>query len=195
MLYSRRGKTSSNFSILRRAGRLDVVCECIVASFFMSHGIRRTVGFQAFLYGPPVPPVHIEVNGRYLRDVRTDQATWKEILRKILSGKEHPGIHSEKQSFEKYLKERAEVSSIYVLEEKGQSISEVNLKEHPLFVLGDHAGLPRKAEDFALRFGKKISLGKKPYLAATCITIINYLLDKIEFQSRETSRFELEKHK
>ena len=44
--------------------------------------------------------------------------------------------------------------------------------------LGDHVGLPKKAETFALRYGEKISLGKQPYLAASCITIINYLLDR-----------------
>jgi tRNA pseudouridine-54 N-methylase len=31
---------------------------------------------------------------------------------------------------------------------------------------------------FALRFGEKISLGRQPYLAASCITVINYLLDQ-----------------
>jgi tRNA (pseudouridine54-N1)-methyltransferase len=165
--------------ILREAGRLDVVCECIVASFFMSHRIRREVGFHAFLNGPPTPPVHLEINGRYLRDVRTDQATWKDIFKRILSGYAHPGIHLEKKSFEKYIREKAEVSTIYVLEERGRNISEVDLKENSLFVLGDHTGLPKKAEDFVLRFGEKISLGKKPYLAASCITIINYLLDEM----------------
>jgi tRNA pseudouridine-54 N-methylase len=37
---------------------------------------------------------------------------------------------------------------------------------------------PKKVEAFALRYGEKISLGKKPYLAASCITILNYLLDR-----------------
>jgi len=45
-------------------------------------------------------------------------------------------------------------------------------------VLGDHVGLPKKAEAFALRFGEKISLGRTPYLAASCINILNYLLDR-----------------
>ncbi|KYH42584.1 MAG: hypothetical protein AYL33_002020 [Candidatus Bathyarchaeota archaeon B63] len=66
---------------------------------------------------------------------------------------------------------------IYVLEEKGQDIRSVRFGESPVFVLGDHVGLPKKDEAFALRFGKKISIGKRPYLAATCIDIINYLLD------------------
>ena len=47
---------------------------------------------------------------------------------------------------------------------------------NPTSVLGDHAGLPKKAETFALRYGEKISLGKQPYLAASCITVVNYLL-------------------
>ena len=193
MLYSRRGKTSSNFSILREAGRLDVVCECIVASLFMSHRIRRDVGFHAFLNGPPTPPVHVEINGTYLRDARTDHDTWKDIFKKILSGNPHPGISTEKKSFEKYVKEKAEVASIYLLEEKGRDICEINWKENPVFVLGDHVGLPKKAESFALRFGEKISLGKTPYLAATCIAIINFLLDKTESRLKETFRVESKK--
>ena len=66
---------------------------------------------------------------------------------------------------------------IFVLEEKGQDIRNVELGASPVFVLGDQVGLPKKDETFALRFGTKISLGKKPYLAASCIDIINYFLD------------------
>ena len=67
---------------------------------------------------------------------------------------------------------------IYVLEEGGTNVAELDLAEDGVFVLGDHVGLPRNVERFALRFGEKISLGKQPYLAASCITIINYLLDR-----------------
>jgi tRNA pseudouridine-54 N-methylase len=46
-----------------------------------------------------------------------------------------------------------------------------------VFVLGDHIGLPKTVENFALRYAEKISLGKQPYLAASCITILNYLME------------------
>ena len=69
-------------------------------------------------------------------------------------------------------------ASIFVLEEQGVNISAADLGDNPVFVLGDHVGLPRKDEKFALRYGKKISLGKKPYLAATCVDVINYFLDR-----------------
>ena len=177
-MYSRKGRTDSKFTGLRDAGRLDLVHECVVASLFLSHGIRRNVVFHALLSGPPSPPLHLKIDGATLRDVRTDQETWKEILKKVLSAKLHPGISVDKTSFEVLLKAKANESPIYVLEEGGKDIFEVVIGENPVFVLGDHIGLPKKVEGFALRYGEKVSLGKQPYLAASCITVLNYLLDR-----------------
>jgi tRNA (pseudouridine54-N1)-methyltransferase len=112
--------------------------------------------------------------------VRTDQETWKEIFKKILSSGTHPGVSMNKMSFESLLKSKATGTTVYVLEEGGRPFSEVDVGQKPVFVLGDHVGLPKKAELFALRFGEKISLGKRPYLAASCITILNFLLDQKE---------------
>jgi tRNA (pseudouridine54-N1)-methyltransferase len=154
------------------------VHECIEASLFLSHRIRRNVVFHVSLSGPPVPPLHLKVNGATLRDVHTDQETWKKILKNILSGKLHPGITIDKTSFEALLKAKANESPIYVLKEDGKDIFEVDIDDNPVFVLGDHIGLPKKVEGFALRYGEKISLGKQLYLAASCITILNYLLDR-----------------
>jgi tRNA (pseudouridine54-N1)-methyltransferase len=178
ILFSRIGQTDSNFHSLHDAGRLDIVHECIVSSLFLSHGLRRDVTFHAILNGPPNPPIHIQIDGETLYDVRTDMDTWQLILKKTLQGKPHPGINKDKISFEAFVKARSQTRKIYVLEEGGKDISEVELEENSLFILGDHVGLPKKAEVFAQRFGEKISLGKQPYLAASCITIINYTLDK-----------------
>jgi tRNA (pseudouridine54-N1)-methyltransferase len=178
ILFSRIGQTDSNFRNLHDAGRLDIVHECIVSSLFLSHGIRRDVTFQAILNGPPNPPVHIQIDGETLYDVRTDMDTWHIILKNTLQGKSHPGITKDKTSFEALVKMRAKTCKIYVLEEDGKDINEVELEENSIFILGDHVGLPKKAEIFAQRFGEKISLGKQPYLAASCITIINYTLDQ-----------------
>jgi tRNA (pseudouridine54-N1)-methyltransferase len=104
------------------------------------------------------------------------------ILKKAIAGKTHPGVAATKTSFEAFLRKKAESHPIYVLEEDGKDICETEIAENPLFVLGDHVGLPKKAETFALRYGEKLSLGKQPYLAASCITVINFLLDKKERQ-------------
>jgi tRNA (pseudouridine54-N1)-methyltransferase len=185
ILYSRLGRTDAKWKNLHDAGRLDIVYECIIASLFLSHAIRKDTVFHAILNGPPQPPLHLKVEGLTLRDVRTDVNTWTQILKKILSGNHHPGITLSKTSFEALVKNKATRSKIYVLEEGGKDIFEADIGENPIFVLGDHVGLPKKVEAFALRFGEKISLGKKPYMAATCITVLNYLLDR---RGREISQ-------
>jgi tRNA (pseudouridine54-N1)-methyltransferase len=180
IIYSRKGRTDSRFTNLVEAGRLDLVHECIVASFFLSHGLRRNVSFHALLSGPPNPPLHLKIDGRTLYDVRTDQQTWTEIFRKILAGKDHPGIELDRSSFEALVKARATEASIYVLEEDGKDISKINIGRNSIFVLGDQIGLPKTVEKFALRYGEKVSLGKQPYLAASCINIMNYLMDRTQ---------------
>lgn len=177
-MFSRSGKTDASFSNLHDGGRLDIVYECIVASLFVSHGIRKNAIFHAVLNGPPSPPVQIEINGEKLYDARTDLDTWQHIIKKILGGKAHPGITTSKTGFEALLKAKAETGYVYVLEEGGRDIAQIEFPENSVFVLGDHIGLPKKAEAFVLRYGEKISLGKHPYLAASCITVLNYLLDR-----------------
>ncbi|RLI40378.1 tRNA (pseudouridine(54)-N(1))-methyltransferase TrmY [Candidatus Bathyarchaeota archaeon] len=176
ILLSRRGRTDGRFRSLRAAGRLDVVYQCILFAFFTSGTIRRDVIFHAILGGPPNPPLHLRIDGRELRNVRTDERTWERILKKVLSGGSHPGIKIERRSFQDLVRSFSN-RKIFVLEEKGQDVINVDFGSNPVFILGDQIGLPKKDEMFALRFGTKISLGKRPYLAATCIDIINYLLD------------------
>lgn len=185
VLYSRLGRTDSNWTNLHDAGRLDIAYECTVAALFLSHALRKDTIFHAVLNGPPNPPRHIRIDGQTLHDVRTDQQTWLQIFKETLSNKPHLGISIDRMSFEQLVKIKAEAQQpIYVLEEKGQNIHTLDIQPNPVFILGDHVGLPPKAENYALRYGQKISLGRTPYLAATCITILNYLLDT-KFDKRD----------
>lgn len=174
ILYSRRGRTDGNFRSLREAGRLDVVYQCLLFGLFTSGAIRRNVVFHVVLSGPPKPPLHMIVDGRNVRDVRTDERTWEKIFKKVLSGGSHRGITVKKESLQELVRNR---ENIFVLEEKGEDVWKVKLGENPVFVLGNQVGLPKKDEKYALRYGRKISLGKRPYLAATCVDVINYLAD------------------
>jgi len=154
-----------------------VVYQSILMSLFRSHGIRRDVVFHALLGGPPNPPLELMVEGETLRDVRTDERTWEDILRKVLSGRGHPGITVRKNSLQRLVKEK---QNIFVLEESGESINTIDLGSDPVFVLGDQVGLPKKDEEFVLRYGRKVSVGEKAYLASACVCIINYILDRRE---------------
>ena len=178
-LFSRKGRTDSNFRNLREAGRLDAVYQCLLLGFFTSGAIRRDVIFHVILGAPPRPPVHLIFDGRHFTDVRTDERTWEDLFRKVFSGGSHPGVKLKRESFQELIKELAgNERQIFILEEKGKNISDAKFGDSTVFVLGDHVGLPRKDEKFALRYGRKISLGRKPYLAATCVDVINYFLDR-----------------
>lgn len=178
ILYSRGGYTSGDFKNLREAGRLDIVAHCLTSSFFLSHALRKDVLFHIILTGPPNPPKCIKVDGGKIHDVRCDEQTWGEILKNVLSGKSHPGFEIQTKSIQELIKELSKDNDIYVLEEKGENINKMKFKDNSVFVIGDQVGLPKNDESFVLRYGEKISLGKKVYLAADCITLINYILDK-----------------
>jgi tRNA pseudouridine-54 N-methylase len=147
------------------------------------------VKFHAILNGPPNPPLHLEVNGEKLRDARTDEGAWEDILRRVLKGGTHPGISLRKNSLQSLIREKHESNvDIFVLEEKGDKVSTIDFGQSALFVIGDQVGIPRKDEKFVLRFGRKISLGKQRYLAASCIDILNFVLDGHVLSARGIKR-------
>src|SRR3989338_5593498 len=176
VLYLRHGQTSGNFKNLRDAVRLDIAAHCLTSSFFLSHALRKDVIFYTVLTGPPNPPIVIRADGNLIHDVRCDEQTCGEILKNVLNGNGHTGFEVSKKSFQELIKELSQNNQIYVLEEKGEEIDRTTLSNNSVFVIGDQVGLPKKEEGFVLRYGKKISLGKKVYLAADCITILNYEL-------------------
>ncbi|MFI5412411.1 MAG: hypothetical protein ACHQX1_00800 [Candidatus Micrarchaeales archaeon] len=179
LLHSRTGFTNSKFRDLIEGGRLDVVYQCILMSIFKSASHRHDVVFHVILNGPPNPPVHISISGNDLFDARVDERSWEKILKNVLSGKQHPGISVDKIPFQKLIQKKHEDGyKIYVLNNKGDDIKQQEFTENSLFVLGDHIGLPKNDEIFALRYGKKLSIGREKYLAASCIDILNYHLDQ-----------------
>jgi len=189
VLYSRKGHTDGQFKTLLAGGRLDIVYQCIITSIFTSHGHRHDVKFHGFLNGPPKPPIHLEVDGDKLYDVRLDERTWEHILKKVLDGGSHAGILIKKESIQRFISDKAKSGvDIFVLEERGRNIKKVDFKDSAIFFLGDHIGIPKKDEKFMLRFGEKLSMGKQRYLAASCIDIINYTLDEHIFSKYNMKR-------
>jgi len=184
ILYSRKARTDNRFKIekLIEAGRMDLVCRCITAALWLSHKARDDTRFFIILNGPPKPPVTICFEGPKLLKVYVDEKTNARWIKKLLSikfgkdWKEVNGAKISRKSFQEVVKELE--GSVYVLHEKGTPIQDFKLEENPIFILGDQVGLPEKEERFALRYGEKISLGKKVYLASSCISIINWVCDK-----------------
>ncbi|MEM4134192.1 MAG: tRNA (pseudouridine(54)-N(1))-methyltransferase TrmY [Candidatus Micrarchaeia archaeon] len=182
VLYSRKGRTDPNFNNLIDAGRMDLVARCISNVLFLSKSLRND-RIICVLNGPPRGPISIEFNG-YLKPILPDEQSIGNLIKTALKyritnewNEPFSGVKIAKKSFQDVIRELSSFP-IYILHEKGKMITDVDVEDNPVFVLGDNFGIPKNDESYALRFSKeKISLGKKSYLASQCITAINWFCD------------------
>ncbi len=187
ILYSRKGVTSSNFSLEdlpSSGGRMDLVCRCVTSAMWVSQKLREDTRIFVVLNGLPKPPVTILFSPEMER-VTVDErsvAIWvKKALNKVGAEGWHSldnGIRVARKSFEEVLKGIKGRSPVYVLEESGKNIDKVRMEENPIFILGDNVGLPTNEEKLALKYGEKISLGSTSYLSSSCISVVQWMCDR-----------------
>jgi len=184
--YSAKGRTSGNFDDLMKAGRLDIACHAVIASFFLSNNIRKDVKLHLILNGPPDAPKHLE----FLYDPEIPISKKdvggliKRMLFKYKKGQKlevFPGCFIEKKSLRDLIKEYKD-KDVYLLDRNGEDIRNVEFKDNPLFVLGDHEGIDKKERKFILKnFNIKIiSIGKVDYFSSQVINIVNNEIDRRE---------------
>ena len=167
------------------SGRMDVVARCINAAFWLSHDIRRDVVFHTILHGEPSPPVYIRIEGDKLRKVSPDERNIaifiKKALERLKEGMEiesTPCIFVSRKNFEQLLEENKD-KEFYLLDEEGEDIENVEIKDEPFFFLGDYVDMEEEEKNMLYKYGAKaVSIGRKSYLSSHCITIINWWMDK-----------------
>jgi len=165
-----------------KAGRMDIVCNVIIQTFFLSKKTREDIHLHLIFNGMPNPPMHLEIiSNPNLQISKKDVGGL--IKRMLYKCKPHkktevfPGCFIEKKSFQQLLKElEAENKNILILDPKGENIR--NIKDNKLnncvFIVGDHDGLPKKE---IKKYKDKISIGKQTYFASQTFVIINNELD------------------
>jgi len=198
--YSNKGRTSGNFKDLMEAGRMDIVCHIVINSFFLSQKMRDDVKLHLILNGPPDPPKHIEITantqegmpetGKEVGSVDISKkdiaGLIKIILYKYKKDKKtevYKGIFVEKKSFMRLLDELKD-RNVYLLDKKGEDISKVEIKSNPIFIIGDHEGIPRKEKKYILKNKNvtPVSIGPKVYFASHVVVILNNILDRNEMK-------------
>jgi tRNA (pseudouridine54-N1)-methyltransferase len=106
------------------------------------------------------------------------------MLYKYKEGKKHeviPGYSVEKKPLLKLAEEfKKEGTSLYILDDKGEDIREVDIKENPIFILGDYEGLPSKELRRLKTMATPVSVGKRTYFASQTMIIVNNELDRRE---------------
>lgn len=183
--FSESARTSGNFDVnnLMKAGRMDIVMHVIINAFFLSHRLRDDVKLHLIFYGQPDPPKHIEIQIKPELEIsKKDIANLiKKILYKYKEGKKtevFPGCFVEKKSFLKVVEGLIEEGrDIFVLDKKGKNLREVKIPKEPVFILGDHEGLPKKELKRLKKIAVPVSIGKNVYFASQVVTIVNHELD------------------
>jgi len=193
--YSRTAPTLGNFSTddLQKAGRIDIAIHVIIAAFFLSHKIRSDTKLHLCFAGPPDPSKHIEMQPVLAGETGVDKiylakkdvsSILKKILYKSKDGVKtevFPGYWIEKKGFLEVVKElKSQGRNIYILDPKGEDIREAEIKESPIFILGDHKGLPGKELKRLKQTCTPITVGKRTYFASQIVAILNNELDRRE---------------
>ena len=153
-------------------GRLDVLCRCINAAFFLSNDFRKDVVLSIFFR---INNIVMEIWGDEVRGINPDERAIAGVLKRVFNGHSYPGIRFYSSNPKQYLQKQ----KFMVIDRRGdQSLHK--LKKYDSFLLGDQTGFHK--ETYArLSNQPKMSLGNSTYLSSQVITILNYLLDSPTF--------------
>ena len=179
-----RARTSGDFSLNDLpggAGRIDVLCRCVNAAFFLSHDLRHDAECYLVLLGEPTPPKTVLFRGSELRSLNPDERSAGALLKKALSllcGDEFressPGVYVRRGGLARLL---GEVPCGLLHEDGGDIRSADNLPEG--FLLSDHMNFTED-EDKMTRDLPRISVGPVSLHADHTITIVQNEIDRRE---------------
>jgi len=199
--YSEHAKTTGNFDSnnLMKAGRMDIACQMVIMSFFVSHNIRNDVKLHMSFNGPPNAPVHLELfpgkneEGELKSKIDISKKDVAGFIKKMLykvkkDGKTEvaPGYSVDKKSFVHLVEDMIdEGKKVYILDRKGEDIRKLKDDDFKdsVFILGDQDGIPKEQiKKLKKRGVGKISIGKQMYFASQTMTILHNEMDRREFK-------------
>ena len=193
--YSRTAPTSGKFikQNLNESGRLDIAVHAVIASFFLSHKIREDVILHLLFAGPPSSPKHLQlkpiIEGKTGIDkIYLSKSNVSGVLKRMLykhkdkvKSEIFPGYWIESKGIIELVSDLEKQNrNIYILDSKGEDIRKTEIKENPVFIIGDHHGLPPKELKRIKKSAIPVSIGKKTYFASHTIAILSNELDRRE---------------
>lgn len=159
------------------AGRMDVLCRCINASFFLSHDLRRDTECILMLKGgeqsDPANTVTLRFSGEKIKSLNPDERSAGALIKKALVTipeeeyqRAAPGISIRKSGLSKLLEEH----QFAVLDENGEDIRTAKtLPEN--FILSDHQNFTEEEMELIKEL-PKYSVGPRVLHADHTIIII-----------------------
>jgi len=179
--------TDDSFSlddIAGGAGRLDVLCRCVNAAFFLSHDIRESVRVHLVLSDAYT----VRFEGSDLRRLNPDERSTAALIRGALEQREEaighqpvessPGVSLYRMGFEATLEAAARNATVVQLHEDGAPLVDAELPTDPLFVLSDHHDFaPAERELLADAADRRVRVGPERLHADHTITVAHNHLD------------------
>jgi tRNA (pseudouridine54-N1)-methyltransferase len=184
--YSKNAVTAGNMikDNLMQAGRMDIVCNVIISTFFVSNAMRDDVRLHLIFDGPPYAPQHLVFESN--EDMPISKKDVAGLIKRMLykSPNEEglkeifPGCQIERKSFEHLIKELDDADkNVFVLDGKGQDIRDLDVVGNEVYVIGDHDGFPSDKHKFLKRIDK-ISVGPRVLFASQVMVIIHNEIDR-----------------
>ena len=162
-------------------GRIDLLCRCIGAAFFLSHGLRKDAECYLILLGDPEPPKTICIRGSEVRSLSPDERSTAALLKKALSlpvgttfRSSSPGIYVRATGLPELLSERR----FALADEKGEDIR-TTAPLPDAFLFSDHLNLSASEDDLFSTI-PRFSVGPRSLHADHAITLIQNEMDRRE---------------
>jgi len=133
------------------AGRMDLLCRCVSASLFLSHGIRKDVICYLLLLGKPDAPKTIRFDGSCVKYLSPDERNIASHIQKALSmpcgslfRDSSPGIAVRRGGLIELLSEHQFV----ILDEGGKDVRmDDNAMRYDSYLLSDHGNFTSEEEE------------------------------------------------
>lgn len=167
------------------AGRLDVLCRCVNAAFFLSHAIRTDVRCRLVLSDEYT----LRFEGSELRRLNPDERSTAAIIRNALEEREKaigamevetsPGVYLSRKGVEETLRDVSSEGTVIQLHEDGTPIDEIDPPIDPVFVLSDHLDFtPNESELLDVLGTRRLTLGPNVLHADHAIIVTHNILSR-----------------
>jgi tRNA (pseudouridine54-N1)-methyltransferase len=193
--FSKNAKTSGNFDLnnLMKAGRMDIACQIMIMSFFVSHHTRENVKLHLVFNGGPDAPKHLEISpginfmGDEEKRIDISKKDVGSLIKKMLykykkdqKTEVAPGYFIEKKNFIQVVEDMIEEGKeIFIMDKRGEDLREVKKLDNAVFIIGDQDGIPKpEMKKLKQMDVKKISVGPQMYFASQTVTILHNELDR-----------------
>ena len=178
--------TTAEFALddLSGAGRLDVLCRCVGAAVFLSHGIRESVRIHLVI----ADEYTIRFDSDTLRRLYPDERTIAARIRDALDQREDaighlpaevsPGMALYRFGFEATLDAVADEGTVVQLHADGTPLPAASPPSDPVFMLSDHTDFTdREAELLSEQADQRLRVGPETLHADQTITVAHNWLD------------------